>query len=172
MENLPFGDADNIIDICRDNVFKAVFTRNTPESKGALSSLISALIGQNVAVVALSINEPPADSLRDRQVRFDINCRTPGGELVNVEMCLNPDRFEPVRQEFYSGKLFTGQDIRGVEKNFGDLKRSWQIAIIAKQRFFPDKPFFHIFEYYDPEHTISLGGRAGSLRWNCPSWNR
>jgi hypothetical protein len=28
-------------------------------------------------------------------------------------MSLNPDPFEPVRLEFYAGKLFTGQDIRG-----------------------------------------------------------
>jgi predicted transposase/invertase (TIGR01784 family) len=47
-----------------------------------------------------------------------------------------------------------------VEKSFGDLKHSWQIALIAKQRFFPDESFFHIFEYYDPVHKVSLGGRS------------
>ena len=26
-----FADDDDLVDICKDNVFKAVFTRNTPE---------------------------------------------------------------------------------------------------------------------------------------------
>jgi predicted transposase/invertase (TIGR01784 family) len=137
-----------------------VFTRDTPESQGALSSLISALIGQEVTVVALSINEPPGDSVRDRQIRFDINCRTKDGELVNVEMSLNPNPFEPVRLEFYAGKLFTSQDIRGKDRSFSNLKRSWQIAILAKRRFLPDESFLHTFEYYDLEHKVSLDGKS------------
>ena len=40
-----FKETDDLVDIRYDNVFKAVFTRNTPESQGALSRLISALIG-------------------------------------------------------------------------------------------------------------------------------
>jgi len=43
-----FGNNDDLIDICMDNVFKAVFTRNTPTSQGALSKLISALISRDV----------------------------------------------------------------------------------------------------------------------------
>jgi hypothetical protein len=58
---------------------------------------------------------------------------------------LNPDRFEPVRLEFHAGKLFTGQDIRGKEKNFDDLKQANQIAILAKERFFGDDILLHAF---------------------------
>ena len=134
-----FGNTDDLVDICMDNVFKAVFTRNTPASQGALSRLISALIDRTVTIIALSANEPPVDNLRDRQIRYDINCRAENGELVNVEMSLNPEPFEPVRLEFYAGKLFTGQDIRGSEKTFDDLRQSYQIAILAKERFFPDE---------------------------------
>jgi hypothetical protein len=86
-----FDDSDDPIDICLDNVFKAVFTRNTHASQGALSKLISALIGREVSIIAISANEPPIDNLRDRQIRFDINCKAENGELVNVEMSLNPD---------------------------------------------------------------------------------
>jgi hypothetical protein len=42
MKVLRFELTDDIIDICYDNVFKAVFTRDTPESRGALSALLSA----------------------------------------------------------------------------------------------------------------------------------
>jgi predicted transposase/invertase (TIGR01784 family) len=75
-------------------------------------------------------------------------------------MSLNPDPFEPIRLEYYAGKLFTGQDIRGIDKSFDDLLQAYQIAILVKERFFPDEVFFHTFEYYDREHRVSLGGRS------------
>jgi hypothetical protein len=75
-------------------------------------------------------------------------------------MSLNPDPFEPVRLEFHAGKLFTGQDIRGADKAYDDLKEAYQIAILVKERFFPDGVFYHTFEYYDPAHRISLNGRS------------
>ena len=54
----PFGDGKRILDIRYDEVFKAVFTRDTAESRGALSDLISALIGRAVSVETLVANEP------------------------------------------------------------------------------------------------------------------
>ena len=160
MPRVYLNDSDDLIDICRDNVFKAVFTRDTPESKGALSKLISALISWEVTVTTISINEPPIDSLRDRQIRFDINCRTQDGKRVNIEMSFNPTPFEPVRLEYYGGKLFIGQDIRGIGKTYDDLNRAYQIAILAKERYFDDEALVHSFEYYDAEHRVSLNGRS------------
>ncbi|GHU17282.1 hypothetical protein FACS1894163_08010 [Spirochaetia bacterium] len=165
MTKVHFDDTDDLIDICLDNVFKAVFTKDTPESQGALSRLLSALIGRELTVTGIAANEPPIDNIRDRQIRFDINCRVNGGQLVNVEMSLNPDPFEPVRLEFHIGKLFIGQDIRGQdeqgnEKTYDDLKQAYQIAVLARERFFADEVFFHTFEYYDPEHKIPLNGRT------------
>jgi predicted transposase/invertase (TIGR01784 family) len=160
MAAIRFDEADDLIDICLDNVFKAVFARDTPESQGALSALLSAVTGRKLAVIAITANEPPIDNLRDRQIRFDINCKAVEGELVNVEMSLNPDTCEPVRLEFHAGKLFTGQDIRGTDKSYDDLKTAYQIAILARERFFPDEEFLHHFEYYDPARQVSLGGRS------------
>jgi hypothetical protein len=120
-EKLYFTEDDDPVDIRYDNVFKAVFTKNTPESQGALSKLVSALIGRELSIVAITANEPAPGNLRDRQIRFDINCRAENGELVNVEMGLNPARFEPVRLEFHAGKLFTGQEIRGKD-NAGTIQ--------------------------------------------------
>ena len=157
---MKFSETDDLIDIRYDNVFKAVFTRNTPESQGALSKLVSTLIKREVSIVAITANEPPIESLWDRQIRFDINCKAENGELINVEMCLNPNPYEPVKLEFYASKLFIGQDIRGKDKDFNNLKESYQIAILAKKQFFADDVVFHTFEYYDPEHKISLNGRS------------
>ena len=155
-----FDDNDDLVDICYDNVFKVVFTRNIPASQMALSKLVSALIRREVSILTICANEPPVDSLRDRQIRYDINCKAENGELVNVEMSLNPDPFEPVRLEFHASKLFTGQDIRGADKTYDDLKQAYQIAILVKERFFPDDTFYHAFEYYDPSSKISLNGKS------------
>ena len=152
---IRFGDTEDIIDICMDNVFKAVFTKDTPASQTALSKLVSAIIDREVEIIAINTNEPAIENLRDRQTRFDISCRDKNGELVNVEMSLNPDPFEPVRLEFHAAKLFTSQDIRGSEKTYDDLRRAYQITILGKDRFFPDLDFFHGFEYYDPKRHIS-----------------
>ena len=157
---INFKETDDLIDIRFDKVFKAVFTRGTPASKGALSHLISALIGREVSVASINANEPPIDNLQDRQIRFDIFCKTTNGELVNIEMSLNPASFEPVRLEFYAGRLFTRQDIRGPDKSYGDLKETYQITILSKGQFFPDEAFLHTFEYYDPVHGVSLNGRS------------
>jgi hypothetical protein len=157
---ITITESDDLVDICRDNVFKAVFTKDSPKSRGALSKLLSAVIGCEMTVVSITANEPPADSIRDRQVRFDLTCKGGGGELSNVEVSLNPDKCEPVRLEFYAGKLFTSQDIRGVDKTYHDLKDTYQIAILVNGRFFDDDDFLHKFEYYDKERGISLGGRT------------
>ena len=158
--SIYFDETDDIIDICYDNVFKAVFTRDSPISQGALSNLISALICREVTVITINANEPPIDNIKDRQIRFDINCRAGHDERINVEMSLNPDPFEPVRLEFYAGKLFTGQDIRGAGKDYDDLKQAYQIAILAKERFFKDEKFLHSFEYYDSVNGVSLNGKS------------
>jgi hypothetical protein len=97
MTKIYFTENDDLLDIRYDNVFKAVFTKNIPASKGALGKLVSALIGRELSIVTINANEPPIDNLNDRQIRFDIFCRAGDGELVNVEMSLNPKPFEPVR---------------------------------------------------------------------------
>ncbi|MDR3160711.1 MAG: Rpn family recombination-promoting nuclease/putative transposase, partial [Spirochaetaceae bacterium] len=160
MNAVYLDDADDPINICYDNVFKAVFTRNTPESRTALSRLVSAMTGRDLTALSITANEPAPRSLRDRQIRFDIPCKAEGGEPIDVEMSLNPDAFELVRLEFLAGKLFTEQDIRGSGKSYNDLKAAYQIAILAKGRFFKDEALLHSFEYYDPERGVTLGGRS------------
>jgi len=158
--NIYFNEKDEIFDICHDEVFKAVFTRDTPVSQTALSKLISHLIGREIKVIAITANEPPIGNIRDRQIRFDISCRAEAGELINVEMSLNPALFELVRLEFHAGKLFTAQDIKGTGKNYNNLKQAYQITILAKGKFFEDEEFYHSLEYYDPVRKVSLKGRT------------
>jgi hypothetical protein len=148
------------MDIRYDPVFKAVFTKDTAEARASLSDLISALIGRAVTVETVIANEPPVEDTRQRCLRFDVACKTGKGELVNVEMAFNPKASEPVRLEYHAARLFTGQDIHGNDKTYNDLKETYQIAILAKKKFFPDGNLTHDFLYYDPKTHISLGGRT------------
>jgi hypothetical protein len=70
-----FADEDDIINIAYDNVFKATFTKNTPASRGALRKFLSAIIGRKLKVLSVIVNEPPISWLKDRRIRFDINCK-------------------------------------------------------------------------------------------------
>jgi hypothetical protein len=126
----------------------------------ALSDLISSLIGRKVTVEIITANEPPLDDLRQRYVRFDVVCKTEKSELVNVEMSFNPRASEPVRLEYHAAKLFTGQDIHGKDKKFDNLKETYQITILGKDKFFPDENLTHNFLYYDPDACVSLGGKT------------
>ncbi|MDR0302924.1 MAG: Rpn family recombination-promoting nuclease/putative transposase [Treponema sp.] len=155
-----FRDDKPIPDIRYDNVFKAVFTRDNAESKGALSSLISALIEKPVSVETILANEPPVDNTGQRNIRFDISCKTQSGELVNIEMSFYPKAGELERFEYYEAKLFSGQDIKGADKSYSDLKKAYQIAILAKEIIFPDDALTRYFEYYDPVNKVSLNGKT------------
>jgi hypothetical protein len=168
------------LNIYYDNVFKAVFTRNTPGSRGALSKLISAMTGRELLVIEVTVNDLPIDDLRDRPIRFDINCRVvDSGELINVEMTLSPSIYEVLRAEYYVSELHSSQsiknDARGKGKDnakkrkrlsYRDLKPTYQISFIvnnpayAKKPLFNDAEFFHEFQYYDRERDITLGGRT------------
>jgi predicted transposase/invertase (TIGR01784 family) len=155
----PFGDGTRILDIRYDPVFKAVFTRDTPKSKGALSDLISALIGRVVSVETIVANEPPTGYMGQKKIRYDIACRSKNEEPVNVEMSFHPIDDELNRLEYFASRLFVGQDIQGVDKTYGDMKETYQIAILAQRLFFPDKNLTHTFQYYDPLANVSLDGK-------------
>jgi predicted transposase/invertase (TIGR01784 family) len=153
-------DKGRVLDIRYDPVFKAVFTKDTVESRTALSGLISALIGKTVSVETIIANEPPVDDIRQRHLRFDVACNTDKGEPVNVEMSFNPIASEPMRLEYYVARLFVGQGLHGIDKDYGDLKETYQIAILANGIFFPDEYLVHGFLYYDSKGHVSFGGKT------------
>ncbi|MDR1315655.1 MAG: Rpn family recombination-promoting nuclease/putative transposase, partial [Spirochaetales bacterium] len=151
-------DAD-IIDIRFDQAFKAVFTKDTPHSRGALKGLLSSLIRREISSLTITANEPPAGSPGDRQIRFDLTCAFDGGELANIEMTLYPHAFEVLRIEFYLNRLFVTQQIHGNGKSYRDLKLTYQISIVNRN-LFDDDALVHRFEYYDVEHGLRLGGKT------------
>jgi hypothetical protein len=138
MKQIYFPDNVVILNPCWDAVFKLIFTRETPRSRGALGSLASAFVGRKTQVLAVTPNEPPSNSPRDRQIRFDIACKLDGGEQANLEMTLCPRPYEPARLEYRLARLYTNQDIKGADKSFGDLQRAYQISFFAGGNLYRD----------------------------------
>ena len=157
---VQFSPQDDILDIRYDNVFKATFTKDTPNARVALADFISATIGVSVMVDAILQNEPAPEDIRDRQIRFDIHCRAKDGQLINVEMTMYPDQFEPLRIEFFTCKLHISQDIRGINSDYSNLKPTYHISILAKRNLVNDQHYYHRFGYYDSSVKLSLGGRT------------
>jgi len=155
----PFRKGKRIMDIRSDQVFKAVFTKNTYESRTALSRLISALIGRIIEVENIVANEPATGFLGQKKIRYDISCVSKNGEPIDVEMSFHPIDDELKRIEYFVSRLFVGQDIEGKEKTYSDLKETYQISILAQKPFFPDKNLTHTFLYYDPLTNVSLDGK-------------
>jgi predicted transposase/invertase (TIGR01784 family) len=155
---IRFWESGRILDIRFDCVFKAVFTKETPESRGAISCLVSALIGKSITVDTIAANEPPIDDIANKRIRYDIACRSTTGERINIEMSLHPGPGELQRLEYYGTRSFIGQPIIG--EKYATLKGTYQIAILAKDRFFDNSAIVHTFLYYDPVNQVSLNGKT------------
>ncbi|MDR2048984.1 MAG: PD-(D/E)XK nuclease family transposase [Treponema sp.] len=149
---------ETLLDPREDPVFKAIFTRDTPASRGALRSLVSAYLGQELDILTVIANEPPVHSKDDRQIRYDIACVFNNGEKADVEMTLFPGKFEVRRMEYYLARLHCSQDLKG-DPDYAGVKRSYQISFFG-DNLFKDTVILHGFEYYDRENDISLDGRT------------
>jgi predicted transposase/invertase (TIGR01784 family) len=159
MKLVQFTEDDRLLNPCWDNVFKAVFTKESPESRGALCNLLSAIIRRDVKVLSVTANEPPIDNIRDRQILFDISVKLDNGELSNIEMTMHTRTFELLRLEYYAGKLYLTQDIRGAGRGYHNLQKTYQISLVNTS-VVDDPSFIHEFEYYDRTRDISLHGHS------------
>src|SRR5574344_2844222 len=65
---------DALLDPCYDEVFKALFTHNSKESKNALIDFLSILLERKILDISFIPTEPPVDNDNDKQPRFDISC--------------------------------------------------------------------------------------------------
>jgi predicted transposase/invertase (TIGR01784 family) len=157
------NDSEHTINICQDGVFKAVFTKDTPESRTAITSLLSAFIGKELTILSITTNEVPIDDIRHRQLRYDISVIFNGGERANIEITVNPKPAENIRMEYHVARLYISQDIKGKARSFNDLKPTYHLSIIGDHAVFKDKSWQHKFVYFDPIRNIALGGRTEIL---------
>jgi predicted transposase/invertase (TIGR01784 family) len=152
------AENEDILDIRSDPVFKAVFTKNTDESRGALTALLSAFTGHKVIDFEIRENEPAISDIGNRQIRFDISVKFNSGKLANIEMNMYSREYDLQRGELYLDELHTTQNIKGKDLDYSDLKETYQISFLNDMNYFEDGEPIHHFEFYDKDNRISLGG--------------
>jgi len=157
-EPFLFGDRARILDIRYDPVFKAVFTRDTPTSRAALSDLISTFIKRNVAVETIVVKEPRTEFPMHKNYRYDITCKTEEGTLINVELAFHDIDQDLVMAEYFVSKLFIGDDTQDINEFLDNVKDTYQISIIDQKLYYPDKSLTHTFQLCDAKTKISLNG--------------
>jgi predicted transposase/invertase (TIGR01784 family) len=155
-----------IPDVRYDPVFKAVFANDkNPKSRAALSGLISAITGRELTVLTLSQNEPATGFLKEKQIRYDINCELADGTRCNVEVTIHPFSCENLRIEYYAAKTHTGQPTKG--KHFSEIVRTYQISIL-NESILNDDEYLHVFRFCDSDRHISLEGHISIFTVELP----
>ena len=157
LKNVLLRPEEDLLDPTDDAVFKFLFTSENKDSKGALKAFLSAFTEHEVKDLTLCPNEPPVTFLGDKQIRFDINCVFENGHRANIEMCMNPNENERGRSEFFASRLFVSQETKG--KRYDEIVDAYQISIIDKKELTNDDSILHVYEFYDKENGVSLGGK-------------
>jgi hypothetical protein len=157
-ESFLFKDGARILDIRNDLVFKAVFTRDTSESRAALSDFISTFIKRNVAVETIIVKEPSSDYSKHKKFRYDISCKSEDGKPVNVELAFHAIDEDLSLAEYFVSKLFLGEDRQDIDEFYSNVKDTYQISIMDQKSYYPDRSLTHTFQLCDPKTNVSLIG--------------
>jgi hypothetical protein len=83
---------DALLNPCSDEVFKALFTNESDESRTALRCFLTAVLHKEVKNVELRPNEPPVIDDSDKAVRFDVSCTFNNGEAADVVTLTNKSK--------------------------------------------------------------------------------
>ena len=91
-----------------DSTFKAMFTQNTEESKGALKSFLEAVVGRGISTLSIESNNAPIGFVGQRDVNYDILCKFEDGQIANIEMqAYNQNYDYGNRAEYHVARLET-----------------------------------------------------------------
>ena len=91
-----------------DSTFKAMFTQNTEESRGALKSFLEAVVGRGISTLSIESNNAPIGFVGQRDVNYDILCKFEDGQIANIEMqAYNQNYDYGNRAEYHVARLET-----------------------------------------------------------------
>jgi predicted transposase/invertase (TIGR01784 family) len=117
------------LSLLRDIVFKDVFSSDTPDSRRALRSLLSACTRRPVSNARVLNNELLPPTLLGKTIRMDLHVIFNDGERADLEMQGRTGNDDlRARGSYYGARLLTAQGKRGY--SYGGLKRVYQIFFI------------------------------------------
>ncbi len=111
-----------------DSTFKGIFTQETEDSKLALQTFVSAVVGRNVKNVILKPNEPAKDSPELKGMSYDISVEFDNGEMSDIEMQAWKEDYDyGVRAEIQSARLLNNNAKKG---DNWDSSKIYQISVL------------------------------------------
>jgi len=111
-----------------DSTFKGIFTQETEDSKLALQTFVSAVVGRNVKNVILKPNEPAKDSPELKGMSYDISVEFDNGEMSDIEMQAWKEDYDyGVRAEIQSARLLNNNAKKG---DNWDSPKIYQISVL------------------------------------------
>ena len=120
---------DALLNPCRDEVFKALFTNESEESRTALRCFLTAVLHKEVKDVQLRPNEPPVIDDSDKAVRFDVSCTFNDGEAADVEMQeVNECHSFGSRAEYLCARLLNSSFHKG--DKWQNMPEVYQISLL------------------------------------------
>lgn len=111
-----------------DSTFKGIFTQETEDSKLALQSFVSAVVGRNVKNVILKPNEPAKDTPEQKGMSYDISVEFDNGELSDIEMQAWKEDYDyGIRAEIQTARLLNNNAKKG---DNWDSPKIYQISVL------------------------------------------
>jgi predicted transposase/invertase (TIGR01784 family) len=135
-----------------DGIFKAIFTRH--ESEPALIDIIETFTGLSVKEITVKNSERTIQNADDKRIRFDINCITKDGKMIDIEMqasAMEGDNIDNAhagireRSLYYEAMLHSSQPR---PKDYSAQLMSIQLTI-CNYNVFPDDKLIRHFVFTD-----------------------
>lgn len=112
-----------------DANFKAIFTQDCEDSRIALRSFLSAMIGEPVTAVTVRENEEAKQYDSQRGIRYDIKCEFEDGTKAQVEMQgYDEDKAYDKRAEYYAARLVSS--VADIGDDWKNLPKAYQISVL------------------------------------------
>lgn len=141
----------------RDEIFKAIFTQDTPESKGALLSFLEAAIGREISDVEVVENDVPVEHENGRGVQFDVHCVFKDGTVAEVEMEGRQRDYDyGVRAEYSVARLLSAH--ARVGQDWKSMPVAYQISVLDFTYEKGDSNAVHRYQMYDVKNNSTLTG--------------
>ena len=111
-----------------DSTFKGIFTQETEDSKLALQTFVTAVVGRNVKNVILKPTEPAKDTPEQKGMSYDISVEFDNGELSDIEMQAWKEDYDyGIRAENQAARLLNNNTKKGDNWN---SPKVYQISIL------------------------------------------
>jgi predicted transposase/invertase (TIGR01784 family) len=155
------------LSVMDDEVFKAMLTSDTDDSREALRSLLSACIHRKIAHVQVNHTELVVDHLDAKTVRLDVNVTFDDGESANLEMQKrnSKDNIKD-RAATLTAMLQALQSRRG--KPYEDIKRVYQIFFLNFNLKPPSNKLPRKYSYYEETEHDRLTEMSEILFYEMP----